>query len=166
MAGMGQRCHCLLPAPYTFTWETERGPMRYTPDFYVTHAQACQPFHRGQTGFPTIEGTHPVQTRQLCGAVSGMANRVASRRKATVHAPMSSPTGGTGTFTASALTILSKRISWISCPATKSLSPWVNCSAVLTLRACGPEPLAVAGRAEYRSEPAAEPALTDPAGDL
>lgn len=39
------------PQPYTFTWETERGPMRYTPDFFVLRHQSSNHFTEVKPNF-------------------------------------------------------------------------------------------------------------------
>ena len=43
------------PQPYTFTWETERGSMRYTPDFFVQHAQAANHFTEVKSDFRQLK---------------------------------------------------------------------------------------------------------------
>lgn len=43
------------PQPYTFIWETERGPMRYTPDFYVLHAQSANHFTEVKPDFQQLK---------------------------------------------------------------------------------------------------------------
>jgi hypothetical protein len=43
------------PQPYTFTWETERGPMRYTPDFFVLREQSANHFTEVKTNFHQLK---------------------------------------------------------------------------------------------------------------
>jgi hypothetical protein len=43
------------PQPYTFTWETERGTMRYTPDFFVLREQSENHFTEVKADFQQIK---------------------------------------------------------------------------------------------------------------
>ncbi|WP_423204041.1 hypothetical protein PGC34_20040 [Pseudomonas kribbensis] len=43
------------PQPYTFTWETDRGLMRYTPDFFVLHEQATNHFTEVKSDFQQLK---------------------------------------------------------------------------------------------------------------
>ncbi|MNP29694.1 hypothetical protein D3C76_1227280 [compost metagenome] len=43
------------PQPFTFTWETERGPMRYTPDFFVLREQSANHFTEVKPDFHQLK---------------------------------------------------------------------------------------------------------------
>lgn len=43
------------PQPHTFIWETERGPMRYTPDFFVQHEQVANHFTEVKSDFQQLK---------------------------------------------------------------------------------------------------------------